>query len=259
MTQTGRTDRRPGAGRGWAAAVSLSAIFVALAVALGFLLISVPNIELLTFTVFAAGSVLGRWRGAVVGALAMALYSGLNPFGSGIALPPLYAAQIGAMALAGLAGGLWGSGYASGIGGTHAGRPAPAGMSFGAPPGGERPRPSGSTTAAGASGSFVARGHEVISWLAVVGRYGATGFILTLVYQCAVIAGIAVSAPGLAAGFWAAVAANALFSIVHIVSNTVLFAVLGPTVLPRLARMCRTRIAPEAACRVGGSAEGGAA
>jgi hypothetical protein len=173
--------------------VALTAVFVALAAALGFLLISVPNVELITFTVFAAGVVLGRAGGALVGALAFGIFSGLNPHGSGAVLPPLYAAQVGAAAVAGLAGAatsaLWGGGGLS-------------------------PRP---------------------LFLALAG--GAAGLVLTVVYQGAVIVGLAVASPELRVGFLAAVVSNAFFSTVHVVSNTVLFAILAPTVLPRLRRL----------------------
>lgn len=170
--------------------VALTAVFVALAAALGFLLVSVPNVELVTFTVFAAGAVLGRSGGALVGALAFATFSGLNPHGSGLGFPPLYVAQIAASAAAGFAGGasapLW-----------RGGGP-PRGPVF----------------------------------LALAG--GGFGLGLTVVYQGAVIIGLAVASPELRVGFLAAVVSNAFFSTVHILSNTVLFAILVPAVLPRL-------------------------
>jgi hypothetical protein len=173
--------------------VALTAIFVALAAALGYLLVAVPNVELITFTIFAAGSVLGSARGAFVGALAFAIFSGLNPHGSGVGLPPLYAAQIAAAAVAGVAGGasarLWRSGARPGR----------------------------------------------LPLLALVGA--AYGLVLTVVYQCAVIVGIAVASPELRVGLLAAIASNAFFSTVHVLSNTVLFAILAPAVLPRLARL----------------------
>lgn len=177
----------------WTSRVALTAVFVALAAALGFLLIAVPNVELITFTIFASGSVLGRSRGALVGALAFGIFSGLNPHGSGAGIPPLYVAQISSAALAGLFGGasarLWRKG-------AHR-RRLPA--------------------------------------LALAG--GAFGLGLTVVYQGAVILGLAIASPELRTGVLAALASNAFFSVLHVLSNTVLFAVLGPTVLPRLARL----------------------
>jgi hypothetical protein len=173
--------------------VALTAVFVALAAALGFLLLSVPNVELITFTIFAAGTLLGRSGGALVGALAFAIFSGFHPMGSGVHFPPGYAAQIGAAALVGFAGGL--------------SRPLWRG-------GGWSKRP----------------------WvLAVAG--GAFGLVLTVVFQVAVSAGYAAASPDRAIGLLAALVSNVFFSTVHIVSNTILFAILAPAVLPRLRRL----------------------
>jgi uncharacterized membrane protein len=188
-----RTDMDGKAGSFWTGRTAATAIFAALAAALGFLLISVPNVELLTFTVFAAGVVLGRLRGALVGLLGMALYSGANPYGSGLAIPTLFMAQICASALAGFAGGvlspLWRSRSASG----------------GRPP------------------------------LMLVSAL--LGFSLTLVYQAAVVVGISAMSPEFRTGAIAVIVSNAFFSTVHILTNTVVFAILGPAVLPRLVRL----------------------
>lgn len=164
------------------------AVFTGLAVALGYLLSGVPNVELVSFTVFASGFVLGAWRGAVVGALAMAIYSGGSPHGSGLAVPPLYAGQILGAAFAGALGAaarvLWGRG----------------------------------------------RLHPVLGGLAGAG----IGLAATLVYQVLVILGLAAAMPEARTGFVAAIASNALFSLVHLLSNAVVFAVLAPVALPRL-------------------------
>jgi len=178
-----------GAERRGTRATAAVAVFAGLAAALGYFLSWLPNIELVTFTVFASGVALGAWRGALVGALAMAIYSGANPHGSGIAVPPLYAAQIVGASVAGLLGGasrrLWRG------------------------PGRLRP-------ALGAlSGA-------------------ALGLGATLVYQGLVVLGLAASLPEARSGFLAALTSNAFFSLVHLASNTVVFAVLAPVVLPRL-------------------------
>jgi thiamine transporter ThiT len=83
-----------------------AALFTALSVALGFLLAAVPNIELMTLSVFLGGVFCGPRVGALVGVLAEALFSLLNPLGP--SLPPLFVAQIIAFAIIGLAGGLLG-------------------------------------------------------------------------------------------------------------------------------------------------------
>jgi hypothetical protein len=169
--------------------VALTAVFAGLAVALGYLLSWLPNIELVTFTVFASGVALGKWRGALTGALAMAIYSGVNPHGSGLAIPPLYAAQILGAVFAGFLGG--------------------AARQLWAEP--RRLRP--------ALGALAGAG---------------LGFGATLVYQVLVIAGLTAAMPDARVGLLAALASNALFSVVHLASNTVVFAVLAPALLPRL-------------------------
>lgn len=166
-----------------------TAIFVALAVALGMAMAAVPNVELFTFTVFASGVVMGRARGALVGAVAGAIFSGLNPMGSALALPPLFVAQIAAWVLVGFVGGASSSLWRSKRRGARS---------------------------------------VVLS--------AAFGLVLTFVYQCAVVAGLALSGLDVGLGLAAAIAANSLFSLMHIGSNTVLFAVLSPVLLPRLIR-----------------------
>ena len=81
-------------------------IFTALVAALGFALSGIPNMELMTLGAFIAGAWVGVAGGAVVGALSIALYSGLNPYG--FAPPPTFLMQVTGLALVGAAGGLLG-------------------------------------------------------------------------------------------------------------------------------------------------------
>jgi|TARA_B100000315_G_C14572283_1_gene586212 hypothetical protein len=83
-----------------------AAIFCALAVGMGFSLMLIPNIELITVIVFIAGLHLGIGWGILVGGTAVFIYSGLNPMGSGLAFPPLFIMQILCMSLAGAIGGM---------------------------------------------------------------------------------------------------------------------------------------------------------
>jgi hypothetical protein len=197
MSEKNSTERSASGRTFWTSETAATAVFVALAAALGFLLLSVPNVELVTFTVFASGVVLGRWRGALVGALAMAIYSGANPYGSGLGVPTMFAAQLLATAFAGLAGGiaspLW------------------------------RGRPTG-------------WGLSALS--------GGIGLALTLVYQVGVIVGLAVMSPEFRTGAMAVILSNAFFSGLHLLSNTIVFAVLAPTVIPRVLRLAGARSAP---------------
>lgn len=83
----------------------LAALFTAIAVVLGYLFLTVPNVELVTATVFVSGFVLGPLHGCIVGIVTEVIYSGLNPMG--MATPNLLIAQALGMALAGYVGGLF--------------------------------------------------------------------------------------------------------------------------------------------------------
>ena len=80
--------------------------FTALGVSLGYALLPIPNIELITATCFIAGYLLGITEGVTVGILTETLYSLLNPHG--MAAPPLFIAQVISMGFAGFIGGLLG-------------------------------------------------------------------------------------------------------------------------------------------------------
>lgn len=82
-----------------------TALFIALCVTLGYMLAGVPNVEILSASIFTSGVLLGPRRGAVVGGLAELLYAGLNPYG--LAPLPLLLAQLVAMAAIGAGGGVF--------------------------------------------------------------------------------------------------------------------------------------------------------
>lgn len=79
-------------------------VLTALVTALGFLLASVPNVELMSLSTFVSGALLGAASGALVGGGAMAIYSALNPYG--MAPPPVFVTQVAGLALFGVAGGV---------------------------------------------------------------------------------------------------------------------------------------------------------
>ncbi|MDP7072120.1 MAG: hypothetical protein QF430_04480 [Candidatus Marinimicrobia bacterium] len=83
-----------------------AAIFAATAAGLGFALVFVPNVELITIVIFLSGLTLGPMWGGLVGITSEAVYSGMNPLGSGLAFPPLFTAQIISMGFVGLMGGM---------------------------------------------------------------------------------------------------------------------------------------------------------
>ena len=84
-----------------------AAIFCALAIAMGFSLMLVPNVELITVIVFMSGVMLGWKWGSLVGFTAIFIYSGLNPLGSGLSFPPLFFMQILGMSVTGTLGGVF--------------------------------------------------------------------------------------------------------------------------------------------------------
>lgn len=75
------------------------ALMIAVGVASGYLLIAIPNVELITASVALAGWMLGPGAGVFVGVVTMALYGAINAFG--LPYPPVWLAQMLGMAGAG--------------------------------------------------------------------------------------------------------------------------------------------------------------
>lgn len=159
--------------------VTTLGIFIALAVAAGYALLQVPNLELITSITFLAGLSLGIGKGTMVGAVSMFLFSLFNPMG--VPFPPVLMAQILFMGLTGFVGGMWRRWIRA-----HAFKP-----------------------------------------LFVVGL-AVTGFFLTLLYDVGTNAGFALSA-GLISQLPKIVAAGVVFSLIHMLTNTLLFAIFIPT------------------------------
>jgi uncharacterized membrane protein len=86
--------------------IALLGVLTAWVAALGFVLSPVPNVELMTLSTFLAGALLGVSGGALVGSLAMAIFSGLNPYG--MAPPPVFVSQVIGLACVGAVGGVVG-------------------------------------------------------------------------------------------------------------------------------------------------------
>jgi len=80
----------------------LASLLTAATVVVGYALAGLPNVELMTATVFIAGYLLGYGLGSAVGAGSMLLHSAFNPLG--MAHPYLLAGQLAAFALIGAAG-----------------------------------------------------------------------------------------------------------------------------------------------------------
>lgn len=81
-------------------------MFSALAIGLGYALLMIPNVELMTLIIFISGIMLGAKWGMLIGAFSEGIFSIANPFGSGLIFPPLLISQIMSMMIVGLTGGI---------------------------------------------------------------------------------------------------------------------------------------------------------
>jgi hypothetical protein len=88
--------------------ISYNGVFIALVLAMGYALAYIPNFELVTMLIFLSGYYLGIKNGLLIGFLGEFLFSALNPMGSGLIFPPMLIAQVLAMGIVGLTGGIIG-------------------------------------------------------------------------------------------------------------------------------------------------------
>ncbi len=157
--------------------------FVALALALGFALAHIPNVELIMLTIFLSGCFLGKFKGMLVGSVAMALFSFFNPLGP--AVMPVAGAQVIGMGLVGFGGGVMGK-----------------------------------------------RIGRVRSILAKGALLAGGGFFLTFFYDLLTNLAFAL-AFGLRREWYVVVVGGLTFSLVHMVSNLLIFALVGGAILRR--------------------------
>lgn len=168
--------------------ISVIAIFASMAIASAYTLSMIPNIELMSFMVFVAGYIYGSYTGALVGLIAMGIYAMWNPWGGPV--PPIFAAQVGCMALMGAVGGI-------------------ANKILNTPS-------SNSEKMLGAA---------------------ALGGVLTITYDLVTNYAYAI-AFGLAQQFILVLIAGAWFSLMHVISNTLIFGIL----LAPVSRMLRNTL-----------------
>ena len=156
---------------------------------MGYLFLSIPNVELVTATVFIAGFLLGPLVGSVVGVVTEIIYSGLNPMG--MAAPNLLIAQIVGMAVTGYVGGL-----------------------------------------------VRRNGWHEKTTIARLFIFGATGFILTLVFDVlTTLSFVIIMSGGDLNKILSSFAFGMGFYVIHIGVNTAIFAVLVPLLLSRLSQV----------------------
>ena len=164
-----------------------AAIFCALAIGMGFSLMLVPNVELITVIVFLSGLILGAKWGTLVGGTAIFIYSGLNPMGSGLSFPPLFFMQIIGMSITGAVGGLV--------------RPI-----------------------------FNQKKIGVISLIGL----SVLGFLVTLIYDLLTLVSYPISAGLGMPGIYASLVKGLGFTVLHEISNAIVFVVAVPGVVKYL-------------------------
>ncbi|MCH8286993.1 ECF transporter S component, partial [candidate division KSB1 bacterium] len=86
--------------------IAHTGLYTAACVVIGLILTPLPNIELITLFVFLGGYIYGIKQGVIIGTTGGFLFSALNPWGSGLAFPPLIVSQVIGFGLAGLTGAL---------------------------------------------------------------------------------------------------------------------------------------------------------
>ncbi|MFX0019671.1 MAG: hypothetical protein ACFFAK_05170 [Promethearchaeota archaeon] len=84
--------------------IALISTFSGLAVALGYALITIPNIELFTLMIFLGGFILGKKDGLIIGLLSSFIFVFFNPWGT--SQLPLFTYQITHYSLTGFLGGV---------------------------------------------------------------------------------------------------------------------------------------------------------
>lgn len=101
-----RNQKPPANSRRTTATIAYISLYIALCVVIGFLLLPVPNVELITLFIFLGGYLFGMAYGALIGGTASFIFSAFNPWGSGLALPLLLIAQVISRSITGFCGGI---------------------------------------------------------------------------------------------------------------------------------------------------------
>jgi uncharacterized membrane protein len=87
--------------------LALIALWIGLIATVGVVFVFIPNIELVILVAFLGGVIMGPQKGFIAAAIGEAIFSALNPIGSGLGFPILYVFQIFSVGLSGMIGGLF--------------------------------------------------------------------------------------------------------------------------------------------------------
>ncbi len=169
--------------------LALMSLWVGLIATVGIVMALIPNVELVILTAFLGGVALGPKRGFIVAVLGEAIFSALNPIGSGLGFPILYAFQLLSVGLSGWVGGLF-------------------------------------------SNSIVALENVFLKTVLM----GLLGFVLTLIYDLLTALSFPLSSGIIEGTLWGTVVAGLAFFVMHMVSNTTLFAIFGPALVQLVRR-----------------------
>lgn len=86
--------------------IALMALWTGLMVTVGMVFALIPNVELIILSAFLGGVALGPRHGFIIAVVGEAIFSALNPIGSGLGFPILYLFQIISIGISGLTGGI---------------------------------------------------------------------------------------------------------------------------------------------------------
>lgn len=161
-------------------------MLTAVAVAGGYLLVAVPNVEILTLTIAFSGLLLGASSAMLVGLAAGAIFGTLNVMG--LPYPPVWIAQLLGYAFTGFLFGRLRQSFISG------------------------------------------------STAAIAFKCGAGGFAVTLLFDILTNIAFPASTGVAPANWWPYLVAGIPFALIHILSNTLLFALLLPVAYRRLGQ-----------------------
>ena len=167
----------------------LTAMLCALAAAVGYIFLYIPNVEFITAAVFINGYILGRGYGTIAAIVTELLFSGFNPMG--VPAPPLLLAQVASFALVGYMGGL-----------------------------------------------VSTRRWQNFNNSLKIAYFGMQGFTLTVIYDILTTLSYTLF---LAGSDWKKILAGFIpgmgFLVIHMLVNTISFALIVPVVLERMDRM----------------------
>ena len=164
--------------------MAMVGVLSALSVAMGYTFIFVPNVEMISASIFISGYLLGVPKGIVVAIMAETVFSAFNPMGSGLAFPFLLVSQVIGMSFFGAAGGMLGK-----------------------------------------------WGEKFVFTKVRIGALAAAGFGCTIVYDLLTTLSWPIAAGFSGNQMYATIALGAVFSSIHLISNSLIFVLIVPSIL----------------------------